>query len=242
MSEIISWKRIVYNGIDTPYIISTSGIIMNDTTGRFMKYTPDKDGYPVVKLSIGGCNTVYKVHRLVALTFISNTNNKSEVNHMNRNHWDASVDNLEWVTGQENIDHLVKSREKLKYNTCNISNGSKHYSNKYTDIQITQVCIRLEKNEPVSDISRKTLVDKRTIYLIRSGKIWKHISCHFNIQKTVIISTEMVPIIKKLIDLDYGYDIICTILQVPYTSVYVAEINNIINHKIEEKGSTTRES
>lgn len=60
-------------------------------------------GYEFVKLKKETTN--YYVHRLVAIAFIPNPENKPEVNHKNGKKNDNRVDNLEWATKSENKKH-----------------------------------------------------------------------------------------------------------------------------------------
>ncbi len=67
-----------------------------------------KDGY--MRLNANGMNTV---HRLVALAFIDNPENKKTVNHKSGNRADNRPSNLEWATYQENIRHSFDSLGRI---------------------------------------------------------------------------------------------------------------------------------
>ena len=64
-------------------------------------------GYLQVGLSNKGDKT-FRVHRLVALTFIPNPYNLPQVNHKDGNKKNNCVDNLEWISNYDNMQHAVK--------------------------------------------------------------------------------------------------------------------------------------
>ena len=69
--------------------------------GRWLKYGCDKDGYLQVNLSEGGKTTTRKIHRLVAIHWIPNPENKPTVDHINRIRDDNRIENLRWATRVE---------------------------------------------------------------------------------------------------------------------------------------------
>lgn len=77
--------------------------------GRIIKPQIDQDGYVTVKLTYEKKTKGYKVHRLVAIAFIPNPLNKPEVNHKDGNKRNNTVDNLEWVTRLENVQHAKQT-------------------------------------------------------------------------------------------------------------------------------------
>lgn len=66
-------------------------------------------GYKVVHLSFFGQSKSFLAHRLVAMAFLENPLNKREVNHKDGDKFNNCVDNLEWVTPSENIQHAYNT-------------------------------------------------------------------------------------------------------------------------------------
>ena len=73
--------------------------------GKIMNPTVVKTGYAQVMLSKNGKRKYHKVSRLVAKAFIPNPKNKPQVNHINENKLDNRLENLNWMTAKENINH-----------------------------------------------------------------------------------------------------------------------------------------
>src|SRR5690554_4502138 len=83
------------------YIITKEGNVFNISTKKKLK-PQIRSGYYKVTLSNKGKIKQLYIHRIVALTYISNPKQKKEVNHLDGNKLNNSVDNLEWVSRSEN--------------------------------------------------------------------------------------------------------------------------------------------
>ena len=95
------WRAIAnYEDI---YQVSSVGRVRSVKTGRILKAVLSAGLYPVVGLSKLGVVKVFTVHRLVALSFIPNPENYTEVDHKNRCKTDNKVQNLRWVTRSTNL-------------------------------------------------------------------------------------------------------------------------------------------
>lgn len=94
------------NLIENEYFISNLGRLYSAAYRKLFKIRIDKYGYPIVALKKIAQYPLL-VHRLVAQTFVPNPENKPQVNHKNGIKLDSRVENLEWLTAQENITHSV---------------------------------------------------------------------------------------------------------------------------------------
>jgi hemerythrin-like domain-containing protein len=107
--------------IDTNYKISNYGRIFSDKIhngikGKYLKFIPDKHGYLKVSLKQKGETNQYFIHRLVALSFIENSQKLPMVNHIDSDKFNNHVDNLEWVDNRENVTHgLLRKNKSSKY-------------------------------------------------------------------------------------------------------------------------------
>ena len=76
---------------------------------RILKPWKRSKDYLSVGFRTNGQHKAYTVHRLVACTFIPNPENKKEINHIDGNKENNSVENLEWVTPSENAIHAFQN-------------------------------------------------------------------------------------------------------------------------------------
>ena len=103
------WKGVIYNGINYGkyYEVSNLGRIRNTKTKKNLKLSIGNKGYYhfTMKNKNEGLLLRCSIHKVMAETFIPNPNNYPIINHKdgNKNNW--SLDNLEWCTKKENMQH-----------------------------------------------------------------------------------------------------------------------------------------
>ena len=107
------WKDVV--GYDGLYKISNTGQVLSmnyrGVKGRVGKLCPsfDRYGYLQVVLSKDSKKKTHKVHRLVAIAFIKNTDNLPCINHKDENKTNNHVNNLEWCTVKYNNTYKTRT-------------------------------------------------------------------------------------------------------------------------------------
>lgn len=101
------WRDAV--GFEGRYEVSNLGQLRNKQTKHILR-TQDKHGYRRINLTdSNGISKNCSIHRMVAMAFIENPENKPQVNHIDGNHANNCVENLEWVTAEENMRHALES-------------------------------------------------------------------------------------------------------------------------------------
>lgn len=88
-------------GYEGLYSINKDGDVFSHNRGKF-KATRLRNGYPAITLFKNGHGKSFSIHRLLAISFIPNPENKIEVNHINGIKTDFRLENLEWVSHSDN--------------------------------------------------------------------------------------------------------------------------------------------
>lgn len=95
-------------------LVGSKGTIISTRTWKELATHVNRGGYREISMNIGSRtdNTRhtenFKIHRLVAETYLDNPNNKETVNHIDANKLNNCLENLEWMTFNENRSHAQK--------------------------------------------------------------------------------------------------------------------------------------
>jgi len=172
-----TWKSIPNFSL---YEASNDGFIRSinyKKTGRkqILKPALNKSGY--LRTVLLNDKKEYKsilIHRLVAMTFIVNINNKSQINHINGIKTDNRIENIEWCTHQENIRHAtINKMQKPRL-------GSLNGNSKLTEKEVKE--IRDYKELKGFHYNRKLLANKYNVseccikeIITRRKGLWRHV-------------------------------------------------------------------
>lgn len=108
-----------YDGL---YSIDRRGNVFSHISGKILKPHPNHCGYLMVDLYKDGKVKKCVIHRLVAITYISNPSNLPEIDHIDTNKQNNNAVNLRWCTRKENCNNPLS----LKH-SGDSRKGEKHY-------------------------------------------------------------------------------------------------------------------
>lgn len=166
------------------YEVDENGVVYNLTTGKRIRQSLNRDGYVIVYLWKDNKPKAKTVHRLVALAFIENPENKPCVNHKDGVKHHNFVENLEWSTYSENTKHSFDNGLQIPLKGSEIS-----WSN-FTEEQIHEVCKLMQDGFRNVEIEEKTGLPRWLMKNVRTGKNWTHVSHLYNIPKRSRIVSE----------------------------------------------------
>lgn len=111
-------------------------------------------GYAKVKINLKN----KFVHRLVAIAYLDNSEKKETVNHKDGNKLNNNIDNLEWNTRKENIQHAVKTGLKSPYKGIKDKGNNKFFNEWFN---LSKKGFSYRKIGKMYDVSHHTII--RTI-------------------------------------------------------------------------------
>ena len=185
-NEVIEeWKPII--DYENLYMISNLGrvkklenqVTQKDLKGniytrtfpeKILKERNNKTDYITVGLNTNNISKTFRIHRLVAIHFIPNPENKPEVNHINGIKSDNRLENLEWCTSAENSKHALETElTKIQY-------GSETTNSKLTEKEVLEIRkLKETTNMTSTEIGKLFGVNQPAISKIIHRKTWKHI-------------------------------------------------------------------
>lgn len=165
-----TWKSIT--GFN--YTISSLGTIKN-SKGEIIKPS-HWNAYPRIKLYKDSKRHFFQVHRLVALEFIPNPENKPCACHKDNDPSNPAADNLYWGTHSENnIQAIKEGRRKNKKGILRPDlAGQRSPRSKFTDIQVSVIKHAICRGHSLGSIARYFKVTRGTIWKIKANYSWRY--------------------------------------------------------------------
>ncbi|QAU05468.1 HNH homing endonuclease [Klebsiella phage K1-ULIP33] len=134
------------------YAVSNEGEVKNINTGCVLRPLTLTKGYLGVRLYHEGNGKTLKIHRLVALAFLSNPDNLPQVNHIDGDKSNNDVTNLEWCSNEYNMRHAADN---------DLLNKETQFKQKYDPSEFRKC---KEEGMTISAIARKFGCKRDTVY------------------------------------------------------------------------------
>ena len=162
LGKVRSLDHVRKNGKENNHICVSKGKIL--TPGK------DNNGYMIVVLSKDGKTKSYRIHKLVASSFLNNKNNLKCINHKDEDKTNNNVNNLEWCTHKYNNNYGTKPQKISKANSIKVNQYDKNHNFIKTWGSLTEASKHLKKDRAVVNISKCCKLKVKSAY----GYIWRY--------------------------------------------------------------------
>lgn len=160
-----------------PFEVNEEGVVRNRFTGHI--YSPSiRKGYLRIGISYRGKKRDFNIHRLVAICFVPNPDNKPQVNHRDGNKLNNHASNLEWVTTQENRAHAFDTGLQ------NGVQGDRNGRSKISEADARKVCELIADGFKPKDIEVRTGISRNIARDIKKGLSWRYLADEYNLSVT----------------------------------------------------------
>lgn len=144
--------------------VSSCGRVRNGATLKERPLRLAQNGYQLIQIK----KKTFLVHRLVALTFLRNPGNLSDVDHIDNVKTNNHVSNLQWLSRKQNM-------QKAWFADGAFGVGEDHSSATLTNRQAEEVKASLANGERTSAVAKRFGVNFGVVNAIKQGKVWRHI-------------------------------------------------------------------
>lgn len=179
------WKRIMINGENTDYEMNKEGTLRDRNTKEIIE--PFQISHPIdyylydIILPKGN-KTMLSRHRMMAALFIPIPRKYREKGYQQENlvinHKDGvkghdDLDNLEWCTQKENIEHA------LNHGLLKFKSGEDSHLATITDGEATEICELLAEGKRPKEVSEITGIREKVVRHIYHGEAWKQLTKNY---------------------------------------------------------------
>lgn len=178
--------RFKYNGQVTDYGVTRAGDVWSFKNKKPLKLKPIKNayGYLVVNVYLENAIRQFRIHRLVATTFIPNDHPDThiDVNHKDGNKTNNDIDNLEWCTPKYNTEHAIKTGLR-------INSGEDFHSSVLTEKEVIRICELLVENKLKAKDIAKEIGEHCSVAMVRNiyyRLSWVHVGYQYPLERHTV--------------------------------------------------------
>lgn len=160
-------KAVPIKGYEGAYTIDSHGNVFSIRAKRYLKPGRHLRGYPFICLCTHGQPRVILVHQLVTQHFIGPRPKGLQVNHKNGDKQNNCVENLEYVTASQNMQHAFDIGLKV---------GKSPWKRRLTDDQVRLIrSLYAEKSASLNELAKRFSMSQPNIWRIVKRVYFKNV-------------------------------------------------------------------